>query len=46
MEVGTYTELMERNGAFAEYLHNYGSNESNEEHDPSNVNVITTNRDR
>lgn len=32
-EVGSYTELMENNGAFAEFLRAYNSNESNEDDD-------------
>ena len=30
-EVGSYNQLMEKDGAFAELLHNYGTNEGNEE---------------
>ena len=32
-EVGSYNQLMEEDGAFAELLHNYGANEGNEEED-------------
>ena len=37
MEVGTYAELMKREGAFAEYVHNYGTSEGNQEDDPSKL---------
>ena len=30
-EVGSYSQLMDKDGAFAELLHNYGTNEGNEE---------------
>ena len=30
-EVGSYNELIELNGVFAELLHNYGTNEGNED---------------
>ena len=30
-EVGSYNQLMDKDGAFAELLHNYGTNEGNEE---------------
>ena len=30
-EVGSYNELIELNGTFAELLHNYGTNEGNED---------------
>ena len=30
-EVGSYTELIDRNGAFAEFLHNYGTSGENED---------------
>ena len=35
-EVGTYDELVSQDGAFAEFLRNYASNEANEEDDPGN----------
>ena len=33
-EVGTYTELMDNNGAFAELIRHYSTIEENEEGDP------------
>ena len=33
-EVGSYAELVDQDGAFAEFLRNYASNEVNEEGDP------------
>ena len=33
-EVGTYTELMDNNGAFAEFIRHYSTMEENEEGDP------------
>ena len=30
-EVGSYTELIDRNGAFAEFLRNYGTSGENED---------------
>ena len=42
-EVGTYAELMDRAGAFAEYVHNYGTSEGNEEDDPSKLHVYNNN---
>ena len=36
MEEGTYDELMERNGTFAEFICGFTNTEENEEDDPSN----------
>ena len=36
MEEGTYDELMERNGTFAEFIRGFTNTEENEEDDPSN----------
>ena len=33
-EVGSYTELINQNQAFAEFLRSYASNEANDEDDP------------
>jgi len=35
-EVGSYTELIDNNGAFAEFLRTYSNVEENEEGDPRN----------
>ena len=35
-EVGSYTELIDNNGAFAEFLRTYTNVEENEEGDPRN----------
>ena len=35
-EVGSYTELIDNNGAFAEFLRTYSNLEENEEGDPRN----------
>ena len=35
-EVGTYTELIDNDGAFAQFLHTYQNVEDNEEGDPGN----------
>ena len=40
-EAGSYTELIDQNGAFAEFLRNYGTTEGNdEEGDPGNYVMI------
>ena len=40
-EAGSYTELIDQNGAFAEFLRNYGTTEGNdEEGDPGNYIMI------
>ena len=36
-EVGSYTELVEQDGAFAEFLRNYATRDDNEEGDPSKI---------
>ena len=35
-EMGSYTELIDNNGAFAEFLRTYSNVEENEEGDPRN----------
>ena len=41
-EVGNYSQLVESNGAFAEFLRNYANTESDEEGDPSEYNSKTS----
>ena len=36
-EMGTYAELMENNGGFADFIHVYSNTEINEEGDPGNI---------
>ena len=47
-EVGSYTELIDNDGAFAQFLHTYRGVDEDEEKDPGNyatlVNVVSPNK--
>lgn len=38
-EVGTYNELVEQNGAFAEFLHNYSNSEEENQSCKNNMHM-------
>ena len=40
-EVGSYSELVDQDGAFAEFLRNYATRDDNEEGDPGKIHHCT-----